>query len=97
MLFDRARQVRDALRTECYDDVRLIDAHSFCWMNARKALPEVEEENHGGAAEAIAGLLRPIAVEPASDSEGSPPVRPSIGNHCDAISRSGQVGRGHSL
>ena len=32
------RQVRDALRAEGYDDAHLIDAHSFCWMIARKQL-----------------------------------------------------------
>ena len=37
------RQVRDAFRAEGYDDVRLIDAHSFCWMIARNRLPDQGE------------------------------------------------------
>jgi len=35
------RQVRNALRDAGMDDVRLIDAHSFCYMLARMKLPEV--------------------------------------------------------
>ncbi len=34
------RQVRDALRDEGLDDVRLIDAHSFCYMLAKLELAE---------------------------------------------------------
>ncbi len=34
------RQVRDALREEGLDDVRLIDAHSFCYMLAKMELAE---------------------------------------------------------
>ena len=34
------RQVRDALRDQGLDDVRLIDAHSFCYMLARMELTE---------------------------------------------------------
>jgi hypothetical protein len=37
------RQVRDAFRSEGYDDVRLIDAHSFCWMIAWNPLPDQDE------------------------------------------------------
>lgn len=34
------RQVRDALREEGLDDVRLIDAHSFCYMLAKMELAD---------------------------------------------------------
>jgi hypothetical protein len=37
---DVLRQIREALRKEGCDDVRLIDAHTFCWMIARTPMPE---------------------------------------------------------
>lgn len=66
------RQVRDALRIECYDDVRLIDAHSFCWMIAQKQLPDEGAEAPASVPEPFSGELLFVPKSAPTESGGRP-------------------------
>lgn len=69
-------EVRDALRNECYDDVRLIDAHSFCWMIAVKEMPPFQTGSGISAPATFAGTLRPAAILPPSQPKEHAPGKP---------------------
>jgi len=55
------RQIRNALREESLDDVRLIDAHSFCWMLQHPNLPKTPLQRIGHLPEplSISSVVRP--------------------------------------
>lgn len=48
------RQVRDELRKLGFDDARLVDAHSFCWMLEHPNLPKTPPERITPLPEALA-------------------------------------------